>query len=239
MDRGDPVMGVFAAIWGGFSSFFSIWQVCILQISPFFLAFILGLYLMANSQVADPRIRKWVFFPYLAYVAGFILFYSLLIASGLPIGRTLTYNIGDLRVVSGIVILCVSLYLIFADRITMLRKTGHIGLMIVASMLIGAAFAIIYSPCITPTLSEIMGMAARPETAVTGWLLALIYGLGLSLAFGVAGIGMILLLRRVELVRVKARLIKDICGVIVFVPGLLNITGLMVYYKAFFLGLLV
>ncbi len=239
MDRGDPVMGVFEALWGGFSSFFSIWQICILQISPFFLAFILGLYLVANSQVADLHISKWVIFPYIAYMAGFVVFYSLLIASGRGIGRTLVYNISDLRVVSGIVILFVSLYLIFADRIAFLRKIHHIGLLVTASLLIGITFAIIYSPCITPTLSEIMGMAAQPKTVSAGWFLAFFYGLGLSLAFGVAGIGMILLLRRVELVMAKARLIKDICGAIVLVPALLNITGLMVYYKAFFLGLLV
>ena len=38
-------MGGAAAVWGGFSSFFSIWQICLLQISPFFIAFIVGIYL--------------------------------------------------------------------------------------------------------------------------------------------------------------------------------------------------
>ncbi len=47
-------MAASEALWSGFASFFSIWQVCILQISPFFMAYIAGIYLVARRQVADP-----------------------------------------------------------------------------------------------------------------------------------------------------------------------------------------
>lgn len=120
-------MGIFTALWGGFSSFFSIWQACILQISPFFLAFIAGLYLrtqaqQSSKQNAAPNIRGEVLGPYIAFAVGFTLLYSLLIASGLSIGRTLTFNIGNLRVASGVIILCISLYIIFSDRIAFLKE---------------------------------------------------------------------------------------------------------------------
>ena len=49
------------ALWGGFSSFFSIWQVCILQISPFFIAFIVGSYLATPDQKADRKIFRSAF----------------------------------------------------------------------------------------------------------------------------------------------------------------------------------
>jgi hypothetical protein len=62
---------------------------------------------------------------------------------------------------------------------------------------------------------------------------------GLCLSFGLVGIGLILLLRKTDLVNGHAKSIKDICAAIVLVPGLLNVTGLMTNYKAFFLGLLV
>ena len=41
-------MGNLDAFGYGFSSFFSIWQVCSLQITPFFLAYVTGLYFTAN-----------------------------------------------------------------------------------------------------------------------------------------------------------------------------------------------
>lgn len=237
-------MGWFDALWGGFSSFFSIWQVCILQISPFFLAYIAGLYLTANNQELNPPltsqgILRWVVNPYFAFTVGFTLFYSLLVSSGLGISRMLTYNISNLRVISGIVILLVSLYLIFADRASFLEKTRRPITLIILSLLIGVTFALIYSPCITPTLSDIMGLATQPGTAAQGWLLALCYGLGLSLSLGVAGATLVFLLSKTKVPTEKTRLAKDICGIILLAPAFLNITGLMVQYKAFFLGLLV
>lgn len=237
-------MGIFTALWGGFSSFFSIWQACILQISPFFLAFIAGLYLrtqaqQSNQQNATPNIRGEVLGPYIAFAIGFTLFYSLLITSGLNIGRTLTFNIGNLRVVSGVIILCISLYIIFSDRIAFLKSAHQTIILCILALLLGTTFAIIYSPCITPTMSDIMGLATRPQTAMEGFKLACFYGAGLALALGVAGIILIALLKNIAAVKSNPRLSKDICGAILIIPAILNLTGLMVQYKAFFLGLLV
>ncbi len=203
------------------------------------MAYIVGLFLLTRHQVTDPRIGQWVVPPIVAYAAGFTVFYSLLIASGLNVGRSLRYNIGDLRLISGIVIFAIGLYILVANRVAFLSKKPKLTLLCIFSLLIGATFAIIYSPCITPTLSEIMGIAAQPQTASEGWALAFIYALGLCLSFGLVGISLILLLRNTEFVKGHAGSIKDICAAIVLVVGLLNITGLMTNYKAFFLGLLV
>src|SRR3972149_4615271 len=110
-------MGVGAALWGGFSSFFSIWQICILQFSPFFIAFIVGIYLATLVKSADAKILSWIILPCITYGIGFTVFYSLLIASGLNISRPLIYNISLLRVVSGIIILLVGLYILLVNRI--------------------------------------------------------------------------------------------------------------------------
>jgi len=48
----------------------------------------------------------------------------------------------------------------------------------------GISFAFIYSPCITPIMSDIMGIASQRETAVEGWYLAFVYGVGINAAFG-------------------------------------------------------
>ncbi len=203
------------------------------------MAYMVGIFLVSRRQVADLRIGRRVALPYIAYVAGFTVLYSLLVASGVGIGRSLRYNISDLRLISGIVIVLVGLYILLVDRVAFLSKMHKLTLLSILSLLIGTTFAIIYSPCITPTLSEIMGIAARPQTASEGGALALMYGVGLCLSFGLVGISVILLLRNTDFVKGHARLIKDICAAIVLVPGLLNITGLMTNYKAFFLGLLV
>jgi len=229
-------MGGGTAVWGGFSSFFSIWQVCILQFSPFFIAFIFGIYLATLNKNSDPQILRWIILPCISYAIGFIILYSLLIASGLNISRPLIYNIGLLRVVSGIIILLVGLYIILVNRIIFLSKIHSPLLLSALSLLIGATFAIIYSPCITPMLSDIMGLASQRDTAVEGWFLAFCYGLGTSIALCMTSVVLILFTRRLSFVLRNANIIKNICGIILLILAVMNITGLMMHYKAFVLG---
>ena len=230
-------MGGSAAVWGGFSSFFSIWQICLLQISPFFAAFIVGIYLATIGNKANPEIRRWMIVPCIAYGIGFTVFYSLLIASGLNISRPLIHNIGTLRVVSGIIILLVGLYILLGNRMSLLSKIPLPILSSTLFLLIGVSFAFIYSPCITPMLSDIMGIASQRSTAAEGWYLAFCYGLGVSIALCTTSAALILFARKSEIVLRNTNLIKNSCGTILLILAVMNITGLMRHYKAFVLGL--
>lgn len=232
-------MGIGEAFWGGFSSFFSIWQVCAMQISPFFMAYIVGLYFVGRTRQGQPDIKQWVIVPSLIYVAGFTLLYSLLSSSGLLVGRYLSYNLGSLKLVAGIYLTLVSLYLIFPERISVFRKINGSLSLSGMSLLLGLSFSVVYSPCITPTLSKILGIASISETAIRGTVLAFSYGLGLSLAFAVTGLILIRLLTRIRGVVNSPAKTSMICGLILGILALLNITGFMTYYKAFVLGLLV
>lgn len=229
-------MGGGAAAWGGFSSFFSIWQLCILQISPFFIAFITGVYLATLLQKNDAGILRWVIFPCTAYTAGFTLFYSLLIASGLSFSRPLITNIGSLRIVAGLLILLTSLYIFLVNRNPALGRLHRPFLLSALSLLIGISFALMYSPCITPMLSDIMGLASQRGTATGGWFLAFCYGLGTSIALCLVSVALILFLGRRKTAPNHAGLIKNACGMILLSAAIMNITGLMRHYKAFVLG---
>ena len=229
-------MGGADALWGGFSSFFSIWQICILQISPFFIAFAVGIYLAMRGKSAEQKILPQVLLLCIAYGIGFTIFYALLIASGLSVSRPLIHNIGFLRVISGIVISLVGLHIILFDRISFLGKMRGPLLLGAVSLLIGVAFAFIYSPCITPMLSDIMGLASQRSTAAEGGYLAFWYGLGISIALCMTAIALIILAGKREIVLRNAGLIKNICGMILLVLGGMNLTGLMTHYKAFVLG---
>ena len=229
-------MGGVAALWGGFSTFFSIWQICLLQISPFFVAFIVGIYLATPGKNADLGIRPWMILPCVTYGIGFTVFYSLLIASGLDFSRPLIHNIGTLRVVSGIIILLVGLYILLVNRLSFLSKIHLPLLLSMLFLFIGVTFAIIYSPCITPMLSDIMGIASQRSTAAEGWYLAFFYGLGSSIALCVTSAALILFARRREIVLRNTTLIINSCGVILLILAVMNITGLMRHYKAFVLG---
>ena len=230
-------MGGGTALWGGFSNFFSIWQLCIMQVSPFFIAFIVSLHLATTVQKSDAGILRWVIPPCISYTLGFIVFYSLLTASGLSFSRPLIGNISSLRIVAGLVILLVSLYIFLVNRIPSLSKIHRPPLLNGMSLLIGIAFAIMYSPCISPMLSDIMGLASQRSTAVEGWYLAFCYGLGISIALCMVAVALIVFWGKREMVLRNANLIKNICGIILLALAFMNMTGLMRHYKAFAVGL--
>lgn len=230
-------MGGAAAVWGGFASFFSIWQICLLQISPFFVAFIVGIYLATPGNNADTEIRRWIIPPCIAYSIGFIIFYSLLIASGLNVSRLLAHNIISLRVVAGFIILLAALYIFLVNRMQSLGKMHSPLLLSTLSLLMGISFALIYSPCITPMLSDIMGLASQRSTAAEGWFLAFCYGLGTCIALSMTTVAIILFARKQGAILRKANPIKIICAIMLLTLAAMNITGLMRHYKAFVLGL--
>ena len=224
------------ALWGGFSSFFSIWQICILQISPFFIAFIVGIYLATPDQKAERGIFPWIILPCIAYGISFTIFYSLLTASGLNISRPLIGNIGNLRIVSGVFFLFVGLYIILVSRVPFLGRMHRPFLLSALSLIMGASLSIIYSPCITPMLSDIMGLASQRSTAVEGWYLAFWYGLGISLALCMTSVALILFAGKRAITLRNANLIRNIFGTILLALAFMNMTGLMRHYKAFVLG---
>jgi cytochrome c-type biogenesis protein len=232
-------MGIFGAFGQGFASFFSIWQVCILQISPFFLAFVTGAYFVGYSAHSRPGVGRRVVLLSVSFAVGFGVFYALSSVTGLLVGRFLSYYGGTLSLVSGIGIVLVSLALILSGRVRFLGANPRVLVLGGAALLLGVAFALVYSPCITPALSEILGMTTRPETAVRGGVLAFSYSLGISLGLGVTAMVLIFVLRKVGAVARHPRRVKDIGALVLMILGLLNVTGLMVYYKAFVLGFLV
>jgi cytochrome c-type biogenesis protein len=232
-------MGLFEAFGQGFASFFSIWQVCILQISPFFLAFVTAAYFAGYSGKSPPGIGRRVVLLSLSFAAGFSVFYALSSVTALPVGRFLSYNGGTLSFVSGVAIALASLALILSGRVRFIGAKPR-GLALGAtSLVLGAAFALVYSPCITPALSEILGMTTRPETAVRGGFLAFAYSLGICLGLGVSAAVLLFLLKRIGLAARNPQRLKEAGGLVLMILGLLNVSGLMVYYKAFVLGFLV
>lgn len=203
------------------------------------MAYIIGLYFVGLSRVDKPDFKQWAVFPSLSYIAGFSILYSLLSSPGLSISRYLSYNLGSLRLASGIFILFMSLYILFPDRISIFKKINGPFILAGLSLLLGLSFAVVYSPCITPTLSEILGLVNFPNMEIRGAVLALYYGSGLSLAFAITGLTFVSLLGKTRILVSNSVKTRTVCGLILGILAFLNITGFMTYYKAFVLGLLV
>ncbi|MBI5047693.1 MAG: hypothetical protein HZB54_01900 [Deltaproteobacteria bacterium] len=231
-------VGFSEAFLGAFSSFFSIWQFCIAQISPFFMVFLIGVYLIKEVG-ALKKLTTHLFITSFGYLIGFSIIFALLGASGTGISGYLLYNIKSFRILSGIFILLTAILMIAIAFVRNIAQTLPGSIFWILAPFMGASFAFIYSPCIPPTLSQLLNYASVPENAVKGLLLLIIYGIGLSTAFISVGVPLAIAVGwQTQRIRRHGLVIFG-CAFFLMAMGIMVITGLMVYYKAFLLSFFV
>jgi cytochrome c-type biogenesis protein len=126
---------------------------------------------------------------YLAFSAGFCVFFTLLGISASAIGTFLLNQLPLLAQAAGIFILALGIAMVLRLRLalpgrnrcldTTRLRGGTLG-----PFGMGLAVAVAWTPCTGPTLGAILALAATTPTAWQGGALLLLYAVGLSLPFG-------------------------------------------------------
>lgn len=251
-------VGFLIAFWGGFSSFFTLWQLCLMQITPFFLAFAIGLYLLeGNSSSAIHNQQSALISLLLAcggYILGFSIVFALMGTSGWGAASYILYNIDDFRTAAAVYItiiaLLMTLYNFYGSRARSLDKLrmnadatllGRASLFRIlylpAGLFLGASFALAYSPCIPPVMSDIMNFASKPGNAHKGFHLLAVYGFGVTLAFSISGSALAILAGYFTERRSVKVTIAYLSSGTLFLMALLIFSDLMIRYKSFLVGL--
>ncbi|WP_433524616.1 cytochrome c biogenesis CcdA family protein [Nocardia pseudovaccinii] len=163
------------------------------------------------------------------FVGGFTVVFVLATATVFGVIQTLNVNRELLQRVGGVVTILMGLVFIGLvpalqrdTRMEPRRLTGILG-----APLLGAVFALGWTPCLGPTLSGVMAVSAGTEgtTAVRGVALIVAYCLGLGLPFVILAFGSASALRGVGWLRRNSRTIQIIGGILLVAVGIALVTG--------------
>lgn len=222
---GSLAVAVPVAIVAGLVSFFS---PCVIPLLPGYLSYATGLSGADLAAGEATRRRGRMLAGSLLFVLGFaVVFVFAGTAFGGLAGElqqwqdTLTVVLGAGLVLLGLVFAGVVPWL---QREWRVHKVPAVG--IAAAPLLGALFAIGWTPCIGPTFGVIINLTyADGGTAARGGLLALCYAIGLGLPFVVAAVAYERTLGALKWVRRHQVWVMRIGGAMLVIVGILMLTG--------------
>jgi cytochrome c-type biogenesis protein len=221
---GSLALAVPVAVVAGLVSFFS---PCVIPLLPGYLSYATGLSGADLAAGEAVRHRGRMFLGSLLFVLGFAVVFVLVGAAFGSIGVWLRSWRDEITLVLGV--LLIVLGLVFAGVLPWLQRDWRIhkipAVGLGAAPLIGALFAIGWTPCIGPTYGVILNLTYTDATAGRGALLSLFYALGLGIPFIVAGLAYRRTLGAVAWVRRHQVWVMRIGGGFLVLLGLAMVTG--------------
>lgn len=178
-------IGYISAFLGGLLSFLS---PCVLPLIPSYVSFITGISFEDFKTGDKARIRKLTIINSLAFVTGFSTVFVLLGVSSSYVGRFFAVYYDQIRIIGGIIIIVMGLYVMGVIKLNFLsaerrvhlhsKPRGHFG-----SYIVGLTFGAGWTPCIGPILGTILLIASTTGSAMEGFKLLVVYSAGLAIPF--------------------------------------------------------
>jgi cytochrome c-type biogenesis protein len=218
----NPLSGVTipAAVAAGIISFLS---PCVLPLVPGYIAAVAGV-----RDLNEIRPRN-VIGPILAFIGSFS---AIFIALGLLGQRAIhaAFRGQTALHICGWVIVLMGVLFLASQLVPRLARTYHLpGLMESARrggpVLVGAAFALCWTPCIGPTLGAIITATGTSSGAAQGAILMAFYCLGLGIPFAVAGLAFGTFTSALGVVRRFYPVIIVTGGLVLIAMGVLILSG--------------
>lgn len=173
----------------------------------------------------------------LYFVAGFTLLFVLLGVFAGTLGALLIRWQTVVNIVMGGIMIVFGLHYAGWLRIGLLDKTMKPDVRIEpagygACVLLGAVFAVGWSPCTGPFLGSAMMLAAGQGQAMQGMLLLLCYSLGLGVPFVLCALLIDQLKGMFAFIKRNYAVINRVCGVFLILVGVMMMTGLYARFSA-------
>jgi cytochrome c-type biogenesis protein len=234
---GPIILGLLAAALAGLVSFAS---PCVIPLVPGYVSYLTGISGASQEQslttsaagatAVDKRVsHSRVGLAALLFVLGFTVIFVLGSASIFGLVSTLRLQARTLTIVGGVVTIVMGLA--FMGMVPALQKDTRMApkrwTTWLGAPLLGAVFALGWTPCLGPTLTAIISVSAGTQgmTAARGVALIIAYCLGLGLPFILVALGSARAMRGVDFLRKHSRTIQIAGGVALVIVGLALVTG--------------
>jgi cytochrome c-type biogenesis protein len=222
-----PDVSIYMAFVAGLISFLS---PCILPIVPGYISFLSG---MSVEEIEGRGENKLIILNSIFFITGFSVVFILLGASATMIGAFLTSKMSVLTKIAGLVIILFGTFklglirhLAFYREARFQLKNRKFG--VFGAMLIGAAFAFAWTPCVGPILGSILAYAATLGKVSQGVSLLVIYSMGLGVPFLIVTLALNRFFRIFDRIKKHLRLIEIVSGIIMIILGLMIMSNKLI-----------
>ncbi len=208
---------------------------CVLPLVPGYISFISGVSFaeIREKEGSMPFLsneKRIILYSSIFFVVGFSIVFVLLGATATWIGTLISSKISILTKLAGLVIIFFGIYMMGLIRPRFLFKEARFQIKdkrfgYVGALLIGAAFAFGWTPCIGPILAGILTYAGTLEKVNQGVFLLLIYSLGLGIPFLATAIGINQFWRFFNRIKKYMRLLEVTSGAIMVILGFMIFTN--------------
>jgi cytochrome c-type biogenesis protein len=215
------------AFSAGLLSFFS---PCVLPLIPAYICFITGLSLSEITQEEkNSRLRAVTLVNSLTFILGFSIVFVALGASVSLLGQFFLEHQKIISRVGGVLIMIFGLFITGLIKMDFLQREKRVHLQTkpagyLGSLLVGATFALGWTPCVGPILSAILLYASTSQSVTKGVLLLGIYSLGLAIPFFLSSLALNSFLVYFDRARKYIRAISVVSGIFLILIGLLILT---------------
>jgi cytochrome c-type biogenesis protein len=220
-------LGFVIAFGAGIASFVS---PCVLPLVPSYLSMMSGVGVRTGGDEAgrDGAERARLLWSTLLFVAGFSLVFAVLEATASALSRPLQAHKLVLSDVAGALI--VAMGVVIAFQLPWLQREHRFAVRPSrlgpwAAPVMGMTFAFGWTPCITPVLAAVLGLASSGGTLARGEEMLVAYSFGLGVPFVLTGLAFGRLSGALGFARRHTRAVSLVSGALLAGLGVLIITG--------------
>ncbi|MGO1538753.1 MAG: cytochrome c biogenesis CcdA family protein [Leucobacter sp.] len=184
----------------------------------------------AAARAQEKQVRRRMVVGSLLFVAGFTVVFIAILSLAGSVGSWLVQWEDPITRIMGVLIIVMGL--VFMGLFGGMQRTSRMKLKprvgLAGAPLLGAVFAIGWTPCVGPTLAVIGTLALQGGTAGRGAWLALLYCVGLGLPFVLAALGFGWMTTATTFVKRHIRAVNLIGGGVLIVIGLMMVSGIWI-----------